>query len=143
VPGFLGAWAFFGLLLAFMVGTFERVDMTRDRRGRVTLTRRWRVAFVPVAPRVTEVRGFGTVATGQWQDAGFWEWALFVWLLPTGVIPALVWWYYVIHQCAYHVALTRDHGHPEVYVYRGRRKEQMDDIALALCNATGLRHDAG
>jgi hypothetical protein len=142
LAGFLGAWAFFGLLLAFLLGTFERTDMTRDRRGRVTLTKRWRVAFVPLVPQETEVRGFGTVSSGQWQDAGFWEWFLFLWLLLPFVIPALVWWYYVIHLCAFHVALTRDHGHPEYFVYRGRRQAQMEDIAEALCGATGLRHEA-
>jgi hypothetical protein len=137
--GFLVSWVYAGLLLAFLLGTYDRIEMTRDGRGRVTVTRRWRVAFVPLAPEVTEVRGFEGVVHGQWRDVGFYEWFLFFWLLPMAVIPALVWWYYIINKSSFHVALARDHGHPAVYVYRGRSEEQMHDIDKTLREASGLR----
>jgi hypothetical protein len=139
VGGFLAAWLFFALLMAFLVGTFDRVDLTRDRKGRVAVTRAWRFCFVPAAPRTTEVYGFEGVVSGQWADAGFLEWFVLFALLPMGLVPGALWWYFVIHQNAYHVALARDHGYPACYVYRGRREEQMRDVAEALCAATGLR----
>jgi hypothetical protein len=138
---FLACWAFFGLLLAFLLGTFAKIDLTRDRKGLVVVTVTWRFCFLPFPPRVTEVRAFGGVTAGQYDPSGFWEWFIFIWLLLPGVLPGLFWWYFVIHKIAYHVSLTRDHGYPAVYVYRGRDEGQMRDIAQTLSDATGLQLD--
>jgi hypothetical protein len=138
IPGFFFSWAFFALLMAFVIGTFEKIDLTRDTRGRVTITKTWRFCFIAAPPRLYEVRGYEGVVTGQWSDAGCWEWFVCLWLVPMGIVPAVLWWYHVIYRPAFHVALARDHGHPELYVYRGRREEQMRDIADVLCSASGL-----
>jgi hypothetical protein len=37
------------------------------------------------------------------------------------------------------VALARDHGNPEVYVYRGRNANQMNEIADTLAQMADLR----
>jgi hypothetical protein len=126
-------------ILCFVLGTFDRLDLTRDTRGRVTLTRRWRVCFVPIKPQVTEVHGFEGVVIGQWNDAGAIEWAILISLLCLGLIPALIWWYVAIYCNHYHVSLARDHGFSEVHVYRGRSEEQMHDVTKTLCQASGLR----
>lgn len=136
---FVVAWPLLTLLLAFVLGTFESGRLQRDRRGRVRLTRQWRFFFLPGPPAVTEVRGFEGVLTGQWHDAGFLEYLVFGSLLCSGVIPALVYWYYAIYKAHYHVALARDHGHATVWVYRGRSPEQMSLVAETLCNASGLQ----
>jgi hypothetical protein len=137
---FLVAWLPLTAILCFVLGTYDRVDMVRDARGRVTLTLRWRFCFVPLAPKVVEVRGFEGVVVGRWNDAGFWEWMVLICLLCMGIIPALIWWYHAIHRSQYHVALAASHGRAEVFVYRGRQEEQMNEIAKALCDATGLRN---
>src|SRR5205085_1443130 len=43
---FLGPWLLFTALFSFILGTFDRIDLTRDRRGRVELTKTWRVCFL-------------------------------------------------------------------------------------------------
>ncbi len=139
VIGFLISWVVFGALLAFLLGTFEKINLTRDSKGRVTITKTWRIGFVAVAPNRTEVFGFEGVVSGQWADGGFWEWFIFLTLFPMGIVPAIVWWYHILRTSAFHVALARDHGRPAVYVYRGRRQDQMRDVADTLCDASGLR----
>ena len=137
---FLASWVPFTIMLAFVLGTYDSINLVRDTRGRVTLTKRWRVCFIPLAPQVTEVRGFEGVVTGQWNDSGVFEWVVFLCLLFLWIVPAFVWWYLAIHGNSYHLALAADHGHAEVYVYRGRSEEQMRDILKARCDATGLRN---
>jgi hypothetical protein len=136
--GFLSSWLFAGAALAFLLGTFDRIDLIRDGRGRVTITRIRRIGFFPCAPVKIPVRGYEGVSSGKYAEGGFWEWIIFLCLLP-GVIPALIWWYLVIHKLSYHVALTQDHGHPAEYIYRGRNEEQMNDIARTVSGAAGLR----
>jgi hypothetical protein len=136
---FLVAWLPLTLLLCFVLGTYDRIELKRDTRGRVTLTQTWRFFFVPMTPRVTEVRGFEGVLMGQWNDAGPWEWLIFIVLCIAYVLPALIWWYQAIYRNTFHVALARDHGRAELFVYRGRKEEQMHEIARTLCDAAGLR----
>jgi hypothetical protein len=138
--GFVMAWPILTSMLCFVLGTYDRVDLLRDARGRVKVIVRWHCFFVPVKPQETEVHGFEGVTTGQWHDAGLLEWFIFFDLLTLGIVPGIIWWYNAIHKPHFHVALARDHGHSAVYVYRGRSQEQMNDIATTLCNATGLRN---
>lgn len=139
VTPFVVTWPLLTALLVFTLGTFDQVRLERDRRGRVRITKRWRACFIPLAPSVTDVVGFEGVTTGVWRDPGFFEYLVCFSLLVMGVIPGLIWYYLAIHRPHFHVALARDHGHAEVWVYRGQNAEQMTAIAEALCNAAALR----
>ena len=130
---FIVTWPFMTFLLCFVLGTYDKIDLTRDTRGRVRITIRWRFCFFPLAPKETEVYGFEGITTGQWNDAGFWEWFVLFSLLPLAVFPSIIWWYIAIYTPYFHVALAQDHGHAALYVYRGRSQEQMNDIAATLC----------
>jgi RNA polymerase subunit RPABC4/transcription elongation factor Spt4 len=137
---FVVTWPFLTLISAFILGTYDRITISRDRRGRATLTKRWFVLFVPLAPQATEVRGFEGVVTGQWSNPGCFEFFVLITLIPWGVIPALIYYYAAIHLPYFHVALAIDHGRPDLYVYRGRSLEQMETIRDFLCEAAELRH---
>jgi hypothetical protein len=132
-------WTIFTGLMLFIFGTFERLKVTRDRKGRTTLIKQWRALFVPLAPASLEVRGFGGVTTGQWYTGGVLEWFICFCFLPVGIVPAIIWYYHAIHKPLFHVALAANHGFPEVYIYRGRSDEQMNDIATTVANASGLK----
>lgn len=136
---FIVAWPLLVGLLVFVLGTYDRIDLLRDERGRVTLRKTWRFAFVPMPAVETDVRGYEGVSTGTWHDADVFEWVIFLLLLCQAIVPALIWWYHAIHKPHFHVALAVDHGRAEVWVYRGRSEEQMNEIANALANATGMR----
>jgi hypothetical protein len=135
----IACWIPLTLIVSFVVGTYDRVELLRDTRGRVTLVKHWRFCFVPIAPQRTEVRGYEGVLMGGWNDSGFMEWFICILLLCTGFIPALIWWYVAIYQNHYHVALAEDHGAKALTVYRGRSEEQMHEIARVLCDASGLK----
>ncbi len=136
---FVVTWPLLTAVLLFLLGTYDRIEIVRDTKGRAKVTKMWRVFFVPTQPVTTEVRGFEGVTTGQWHDAGFLEWFVFLSLLCNGLIPGLIWFYVAIYKVHFHVALAIDHGHSDVYIYRGRSQEQMNDIADALCDASGLK----
>jgi hypothetical protein len=129
----------FAVMTSFLLGTFDRLDLLRDEKGRVTLTKTRRVCFFTAVTLPIDVRNHEGVVTGRSSEVTGWEWLVFFFLLISGIIPGLVWWYYVIHKITFHAALARDHGFPSAILYQGWDEGQMRDIAVTVSGAAGLR----
>jgi hypothetical protein len=125
-------------LLAFVAGTYYRCDLTRSPKGRVRLTRTWHVCFVRRPTTNLPLGNFDGLATGKVNEDKFWEWLLLILFIP-GIITAVVWWYFAIHKDVFYVALTRDHGVPDEYVYRGWSEEKMRTVAATLREVAFVR----
>jgi hypothetical protein len=126
---FVAPWLIFTGLLTVLLGTYDRIDVSRSERGRVLLTKTWRVCFrerEPIRIKLLEHEG---VVTGQAHDVDFWDWLGVACLLPFGVVPAIVWWFYAFNQTSFFVALARDHGFPATILYQGWNEEQAKEMA--------------
>jgi hypothetical protein len=129
---FLVPWLLFTGMLAFVLGTYDRVDLSRNTRGKVFLSKTWRICFRPLAPVSIKVIEYEAVVTGAVHETDFWDWILFLTLFSFGVLPGLWWYIYGMSQDTYFVALARDHGYPETVLYRGWNEKHMQDIANTL-----------
>jgi hypothetical protein len=128
VWAFLIPWLILTVGSTYVLGTFSRVDLTRNKRGKVILKQTWRVCF-QLRPSLTIPLGqFEGVTFGKCRDADFWDWMIVIFLSPTVVIAGL-YWYYFIHLDNFFVALTKDHGHPELNLYKGWDQALMHDMA--------------
>ncbi|MBI1915714.1 MAG: hypothetical protein HYS12_13425 [Planctomycetes bacterium] len=136
-----GPWFAFVVLMAFLLGTFDHIDLVRDKRGHAKLTRTWRVCFVPRPTTEIDLLQYDAVVTGISADAGCYEWFILWTLIPFAIVPAVVWWYQVIHKKKYHAALAHSHNYPEVTLYRGNSREQAEDIAETLRDTARLRYE--
>ncbi len=135
VATFAVSWLVYTAMTVFLLGTYDHIDLKRFRSGRVDLVRAWRIGFAPLAPEKIDVREYSGVVGGRGEHAGFWEWLVFLILLISGVVPAVVYWYCAIYQTEYYVALTGVHGTVEAKVYRGWSQERMQEIQEALRTA--------
>src|SRR5262249_23670512 len=70
----LGPWAGFVAMTAFLLGTFPRFDLARDRRGNARLTRTWRVCFSVRPTETIDLRNYDGVVTGRSLDSGCYDW---------------------------------------------------------------------
>lgn len=143
VGTFLGSYLFFTAMMAFLFGTFDHLHLTRDARGKVRLTKTWRVCFFARPPKNIDVRRFEGIVSGQHRPVTSYDSLFFYLLLMSGIIPGVIWWYLVFYKVTYHVSLSRDHGFPEQIVYSGWSEKQMQEIASTLRDATGLRYEDG
>jgi hypothetical protein len=134
----LFGWLLGVFLLSFLLGTFDRIDLSRNRDGKVRLTKTWRVCFIARSPTVIALREYEGLATGMEHDVGFLEWCILISLVGFFVVPGILWWYYVIQKDIFYVALTKDHGFPALRVYHGHNEEMMREIAAALSEAAEL-----
>lgn len=140
---FLGAFLGLTGMLAFLFGTFDRIHLTRDPRGRVQLTKTWRVAFYALSPQSIDVRSFEGIVSGRHREVSTWEYWIFFLLLFCAIVPGIIWWYLAIYKVTYHVSLSRDHGFPSYILYSGWSEMQMREIAYTLRDASGLPYDDG
>jgi hypothetical protein len=134
---FVLSWMFFGALMSFLFGTYDRLELRRNRSGRVTLLKRWRFCFVPSKTYDVDVYHYQGVATGRAHNAGCWEWTVLLFLLPPGIVPAAIWWYFAMYRIVYFVALSSEHGFPELYLYRGWSEPRMEEVARLVRDAVG------
>jgi hypothetical protein len=123
-------------LQAFALGTFDRLTLTRTAKGKVTLTRAWRIAFVPLAPATIRWREHESV-TVRHSDIGCLEWWMLLVLLPT-VIPALLWWWFAIRPGRVAVSLCQNLGDPVTPLYVGTDVDRADEIAETVSEVTKL-----
>jgi hypothetical protein len=140
---FVGAFLLLAAMLAFLLGTFDRIHLTRDMRGRVQLTKTWRVAFFALQPQSIDVRSYEGIMTGKHREISAWEYGIFFLLLFCALVPGIIWWYLAIYKVTFHVSLSRDHGFPSYILFSGWSEQQMKEIAYALRDASGLHYDEG
>lgn len=140
---FIGAFLGFTAMIAFLFGTFDRIHLIRDVRGRVQVTKTWRICFIPRPPQRVPVGSYESIASGQHRDVTTWEVWLFFVLFFSGIIPGIIWWYMAIYKITFHVSLCRDHGFPSYILYSGWSEAQMKEIAYTLRDASGLPYDEG
>jgi hypothetical protein len=137
-PAILIGWLFGVLLLSFLLGTFDRIDLSRTRDGKVRLTRTWRACFIRRKPTVIALRGYEGLVTGMEHDVDFLEWCMLFGLLCWGLVPGLLWWYFVIAKDNFFVALIKDHGSQSLRVYQGHNEAMMRDVAATLSEVAEL-----
>jgi hypothetical protein len=134
----VGFIMFFVALQAFICGTYESVRIRRNKKGQAEITSVWRVGFIPMAPTKVNWREHEGVVFGHYDATGLMDWAIVLVFLPMGIIPAILWWYYVIRSDRFFSAFSRDHGFPATYLYRGTEEKKAKEITQIATDATAL-----
>jgi hypothetical protein len=135
------SWIVFIVLTAFLLGTYPRVELSRNKRGKVTLKKIWRVCFVERPPISFDVLEFSAVRTGYASDVSAIDWMIAIMLLPAGIVPAIVWWYVFIQRDQHTVTLVREHGYGSDVLYRGVSEDMAKEMACALEDVGGLPYE--
>jgi hypothetical protein len=138
IPTFGLSWIIYTAMTAFLVGTFNHGHLKRYKSGRVDLSLRQRVGFIPMPPKEIDVRAHCGVTTGATANNSLVDWLIFLFLLMSAVFPAIVYWYCALYKINYTVTLTGEHQAPEELVYSGWSEEQMHEIRQALADALTL-----
>lgn len=144
-------WLILTGVTATLLGTFDRLELSRNRRGRVRLTKIWYVCFIQTQPRPINWRQYESVAVATEHEVLMSNWLIlgllltqgglagnvWVWLI-VGALPAGLFWWLVIRPVRSYAALCRDHHRPVEYLYRGSSDTQAAEIGQAVRDVCGL-----
>jgi hypothetical protein len=139
--GYIGSLVFFAGMTAFLLGTYARIDLARNKRGKITMTKTWRILFVQRPPIEFDVREFEGVRTGLARDVHMLDWLIAGMLLPAGLFPGILWWYFFIQVDSHYVALLKEHGYPSDVLYQGISETVAKDMATTLRDVAGLPYE--
>jgi len=131
-------WLIFTAMTAFLLGTYDRIHLTRNKKGRVRLTKIWTLCFLPRPPQEVDVHEYGGVVYGPYDETSFMEWMVLICLLLCGIIPGLIWLYFVFIRTSFQVALSKEHGYPELILYRGSDQAMVVDMAQTVRDVAHL-----
>jgi hypothetical protein len=121
---------------AFLIGTFDRLELTRTAKGKITLTQQWRIAFWPLPTKTLRWRGHEELRVMH-AEPGLMEWWMLIGLAPT-VIPAVAWWWFVIRPGHVTASLCQNLGDPVTPLYLGTNVERAEEIVRTVGEVTGL-----
>lgn len=119
----------FSALAAYVLGTYERLNLSRNHQGRVVLSKTWRCCFIALGTKKIELKGYEAVATTANQERVVFDWLMLVWLLSLGLAPGILWWIFVFSKPNYQVALAKSHGQAATVLYQGTDEKRMNEIA--------------
>jgi hypothetical protein len=86
---FILSWSTFTGMIFFLFGTFDRVNLSRNKRGQVKLHYSWRCCFIEWKSERIPLKDYDGVVTGRVAEAGILHWAMFGLLLLSGVLSSL------------------------------------------------------
>jgi DNA-directed RNA polymerase subunit RPC12/RpoP len=131
----VGSWLWLSVMAAFLAGTFDRIDLERNARGKVRLVKTWYFCFVPRPSAPIDLVQYDSIVTGQMHELDFSDYIVLVAGIGFGLIPGIAWYFAMMQRNTWFVALTKDHGHPELWIYRGWSESRAQEIATTLRTA--------
>jgi hypothetical protein len=134
---------FLGSLQAFLLGSFEKIAVLRNTKGQTTLTKIWRIGFIPLAPmemKWKERHGIGVI-TGH--AMGCIEWFTFACLLMLLIVPGVLFYFLVLNPVRYNVVLCDVYGSTEERLFTTTHEDTAHEICDVLATATGLTNRGG
>lgn len=86
---FMLSWLTFSGMLAFLFGTYDRVNLTRNARGQVRLFHSWRFCFVQWTSARVPLKDYEGVVTNRVSEGTTTNWIIFGFLVLSGLLSAL------------------------------------------------------
>jgi hypothetical protein len=127
-------------LQAFLVGTFDRLQIKRNAKGKTEITRYWRVCFFPIAPQKVDWKvshGTAIVAT---HNPGPLEWGIMLYMLGLCCLPGILFYWFVIRPERFDVVLCDLHGATDAAIHRTPNRDRADEICRTINETTGLAY---
>jgi hypothetical protein len=128
-----------GGLQAFILGSYSSLRVQRNAKGKGTLTRQFRICFLPRPPVVVDWKPHAGVDRLIMNNATLVGWVVCLYLLGMGCLPGILFYFLELSPERYDVHLANTYRGVEEIIFRSRKLEQADRIVSLVADATGLQ----
>src|SRR5262249_45972669 len=125
-------------LQAFLVGTYQRLNLTRNQKGKVVLTTTWRYAFIPGPTESVKWKEHDEITVVREGEFDLMSWVFVLILLSYGCLPGIAFWYFVVRPDKFTVSLCKDHGSPTTAIFRTTNEERSKEVMRVVSEVTTL-----
>jgi hypothetical protein len=125
---------------AFLIGSFDKLVITRTAKGKAEIHRHWRLCFWPLQPQKVDWRVSHGTAVVPLHTVGVFEWMMMVYLLLCGVVPGLLFYWFVIKPERFDVVLCDVHGSTDQMIFRTSSRDIAVEICTMISEATTLAY---
>lgn len=126
-------------LQAFIVGSFDTVNLKRNAKGQTTITRTKRIAFYPLEPMKIPWKKSTNLGIIGTHESGIVAWIFCIYLLMLGILPGVLFYWFVIHPELCQVNLCDVYGSTDEVLFRSRTREKAEEVTDFVIEATGLQ----
>lgn len=126
-------------LQTFILGTFSSIAVKRTSQGKATITISRRVGFVKLPPERVDWRESQAVGTVPTHEGGL-AWFFCIYLLFLGVLPGVLFYWFVLHPEKCDVTLCDIYGSTNLRLYRASSVKEGAEVAETISTATGLAY---
>ena len=119
-------------LMASLIGTCDRLHLTRTTKGKVVLTHTWRYAFIAWPPRTIRWKEHEGVCIASSDEVDPFEWMMAGFLCLYAIFHGVLFWWMVIRPDKFDVALCKHHGHPTTLICRTTKLGRAQEIMMAI-----------
>ena len=130
--------AFSVALQAFLAGTYQRLNLTRNQKGKVVLTTTWRYAFIPGPTETVKWKEHDEITITRENEFDPISWAFVFILLGYACLPGIAFWYFVVRPDKFTVALCKDHGSPTTPIFRTTNEERAKEVMRVVSDVSTL-----
>ncbi|MFO0936092.1 MAG: hypothetical protein U0798_06195 [Gemmataceae bacterium] len=140
VLAFLAFMVVQGGLQAFLLGTFDKLTIKRNAKGRTEITKTWRFFFIPKAPEKIDWKVSHCTAIIATHNPGPVEWGVMIYLLCFGCVPGLLFYWFVIQPERFDIILGDVHGGTDQTIFRTTTRDLADEICTTINETTTLMY---
>lgn len=126
-------------LQAFIVGSFDTVNLKRNAKGQTTITRTKRIAFYPLVPMKIPWKKSTNLGIIGTHESGIVAWIFCIYLLMLGILPGVLFYWFVIRPELCQVNLCDVYGSTDEVLFRSRTREKAEEVTDFVIEATGLQ----
>lgn len=125
-------------LQAFVVGTFDSLQVRRTGQGKTTIHRIRRIGFYPVPPIKIPWKKSQAVAITATHGAGIVAWMVCLYLATLCLVPGVIFYLMVIRPERFAVRLCDVYGSTDAVAFVATSRDDAEEIARTINDATGL-----
>ena len=124
---------------AFLVGSYDTLNLKRNLKGQCTLTRTRRIAFITFGSEKLKWKESTGITLFGVHNPGIFSWLMCAYLVLHGIVPGLLFYWFVIRPEHFHVALCDVYGSTDEVIYHTQNREQAVEVAKIMAETMNLQ----